>query len=40
MPRLSLALALGLTVGSGLDYLWRARTLIGRAALDARMGTV
>jgi CDP-diacylglycerol--glycerol-3-phosphate 3-phosphatidyltransferase len=30
--------AVVLTVGSGLDYLWRARTLIGRAALDLRMG--
>ncbi len=26
-----------LTVGSGLDYLWRARLLIGRAARDVRM---
>ncbi len=34
-----LALALGLTVVSGVDYLWRARTLVGRAALDVRMGT-
>ncbi len=34
-----IVLAIGLTVGSGLDYLWRARTLIGRAALDTRMGT-
>jgi len=32
-------LAVVLTVGSGLDYLWRARTLVGRAALDVRMGT-
>jgi CDP-diacylglycerol--glycerol-3-phosphate 3-phosphatidyltransferase len=30
--------AVVLTVGSGLDYLWRARTLIGRATLDLRMG--
>jgi len=34
-----IGLALILTVGSGLDYLWRARMLIGRAAMDARMGT-
>lgn len=34
-----IALAVGLTVGSGLDYLWRTRTLVGRAALDVRMGT-
>jgi len=33
------ALAVALTIGSGLDYLWRARTLVGRAALDVRMGT-
>jgi CDP-diacylglycerol---glycerol-3-phosphate 3-phosphatidyltransferase len=30
--------AVVLTVGSGLDYLWRARTLVGRAARDVRMG--
>jgi len=35
-----LAVAIGLTVASGIDYLWRARTLVGRAALDVRMGTV
>lgn len=34
-----LAVAIGLTVMSGADYLWRARTLVGRAALDVRMGT-
>jgi len=34
-----IGIAIVLTVGSGLDYLWRARTLIGRAALDTRMGT-
>lgn len=33
-----LALAIGLTVVSGADYLWRARTLVGRAELDVRMG--
>jgi CDP-diacylglycerol---glycerol-3-phosphate 3-phosphatidyltransferase len=33
------ALAVALTIGSGFDYLWRARTLVGRAALDVRMGT-
>jgi CDP-diacylglycerol---glycerol-3-phosphate 3-phosphatidyltransferase len=33
------ALAVALTIGSGLDYLWRTRTLVGRAALDVRMGT-
>jgi CDP-diacylglycerol---glycerol-3-phosphate 3-phosphatidyltransferase len=32
-----LAIAIGLTVVSGADYLWRARTLVGRAALDVRM---
>lgn len=34
-----LAIAVVLTVGSGLDYLWRARTLVGRAAADVRMAT-
>ena len=34
-----LAVAVLLTVGSGLDYLWRARTLVGRAAADVRMST-
>jgi len=34
-----LAVALVLTVGSGIDYLWRARTLVGRAAADVRMTT-
>jgi CDP-diacylglycerol--glycerol-3-phosphate 3-phosphatidyltransferase len=34
-----LAVAVLLTIGSGLDYLWRARTLVGRAAADARMST-
>jgi CDP-diacylglycerol--glycerol-3-phosphate 3-phosphatidyltransferase len=34
-----LAIAIALTVGSGIDYLWRARTLVGRAAADARMIT-
>jgi CDP-diacylglycerol---glycerol-3-phosphate 3-phosphatidyltransferase len=34
-----LAVAIGLTVLSGADYLWRARTLVGRASLDVRMGT-
>jgi CDP-diacylglycerol--glycerol-3-phosphate 3-phosphatidyltransferase len=33
-----LAVAIGLTVASGVDYLWRARTLVGRAAPDMRMG--
>ncbi len=35
-----LAIAIALTVGSGVDYLWRARTLVGRAAADIRMSTV
>ena len=30
--------AVVLTVSSGLDYMWRARMLAGRAARDARMG--
>lgn len=34
-----LAVAVGLTVGSGVDYLWRARVLVGRAAADVRMST-
>jgi CDP-diacylglycerol--glycerol-3-phosphate 3-phosphatidyltransferase len=34
-----LAIAIALTIGSGADYLWRARSLIGRAATDARMST-
>ena len=34
-----LAVAVVLTVGSGVDYLWRARTLVGRAAADVRMMT-
>ena len=34
-----LAVALLLTVGSGIDYLWRARVLVGRAARDSRMST-
>ena len=34
-----LAVAIGLTIISGADYLVRARTLVGRAALDARTGT-
>jgi CDP-diacylglycerol--glycerol-3-phosphate 3-phosphatidyltransferase len=34
-----LAIAIALTVGSGVDYLWRARTLVGRAAADVRMST-
>ena len=34
-----LAVAIGLTVISGADYLVRARTLVGRAVLDARTGT-
>jgi len=34
-----LAIAIALTVGSGIDYLWRARTLVGRAAADIRMIT-
>lgn len=34
-----LLVAVGLTVGSGFDYLWRARTLVGRAASDVRMST-
>jgi CDP-diacylglycerol---glycerol-3-phosphate 3-phosphatidyltransferase len=34
-----LGAAVVLTVGSGLDYLWRARTLVGRAAADVRMST-
>jgi len=34
-----LAVAVLLTVGSGVDYLWRARTLVGRAAADVRMTT-
>jgi len=34
-----LGIAVVLTVASGVDYLWRARTLVGRAALDTRMGT-
>lgn len=34
---LLLGLAIVLTVGSGLDYLLRARTLVGRAAADLRM---
>jgi CDP-diacylglycerol---glycerol-3-phosphate 3-phosphatidyltransferase len=34
-----LAVAVLLTIGSGLDYLWRARTLVGRAAADVRMST-
>jgi CDP-diacylglycerol--glycerol-3-phosphate 3-phosphatidyltransferase len=32
-----LGVAVTLTVGSGLDYLLRARTLVGRAAVDVRM---
>lgn len=39
LVQLLLAVALLLTVGSGLDYLWRARTLVGRAASDVRMST-
>ena len=35
-----LAVAVALTIGSGADYLWRARTLVGRAATDVRMSTV
>ena len=34
-----LALTVVMTVGSGLDYLWRIRTLVGRARLDGRMET-
>jgi CDP-diacylglycerol--glycerol-3-phosphate 3-phosphatidyltransferase len=34
-----LAVAVLLTVGSGVDYLWRARVLVGRAAADVRMST-
>lgn len=34
-----LVVALGLTVGSGVDYLWRARALVGHASRDARMST-
>lgn len=34
-----LVAAVLLTVGSGLDYLWRARTLVRRASADARMIT-
>jgi CDP-diacylglycerol--glycerol-3-phosphate 3-phosphatidyltransferase len=34
-----LAVAIALTVGSGIDYLWRARTLVGLAAADVRMST-
>jgi CDP-diacylglycerol--glycerol-3-phosphate 3-phosphatidyltransferase len=34
-----LFVAVALTVGSGVDYLWRARTLVGRAATDVRMTT-
>jgi CDP-diacylglycerol--glycerol-3-phosphate 3-phosphatidyltransferase len=34
-----LAVAVLLTIGSGLDYLWRARTLVGLAAADRRMST-
>jgi CDP-diacylglycerol--glycerol-3-phosphate 3-phosphatidyltransferase len=34
-----LVLTVVMTVGSGLDYLWRSRTLVGRARLDGRMGT-
>jgi CDP-diacylglycerol--glycerol-3-phosphate 3-phosphatidyltransferase len=34
-----LTVAVVLTVASGVDYLWRARTLVGRAAADARMST-
>jgi len=34
-----LVIALALTVGSGVDYLWRARALVGRATRDARMST-
>jgi CDP-diacylglycerol--glycerol-3-phosphate 3-phosphatidyltransferase len=34
-----LGIAIALTVGSGVDYLWRARTLVGRAATDVRMST-
>lgn len=34
-----LLVAIVLTVGSGVDYLWRARTLVGRAATDVRMST-
>jgi len=32
-----LGVAVVLTIGSGLDYLLRARTLVGRAATDVRM---
>lgn len=39
LVQLLLAAALLLTVGSGLDYLWRARALVGRAASDERMST-
>ena len=35
-----LAVAIGLTVISGADYLVRARTLVGRAVQDARTGIV
>lgn len=34
-----LALTVVMTVGSGLDYLWRIRMLVARARLDGRMGT-
>ncbi len=34
-----LGIAILLTIISGADYLWRARTLVGLAALDVRMGT-
>jgi CDP-diacylglycerol--glycerol-3-phosphate 3-phosphatidyltransferase len=34
-----LVVAIALTVGSGVDYLWRARTLVARAATDVRMIT-
>jgi len=34
-----LAVAILLTVGSGIDYLWRARALVQRASTDVRMST-
>jgi CDP-diacylglycerol---glycerol-3-phosphate 3-phosphatidyltransferase len=34
-----LAIAVVLTIISGVDYLWRARTLVSLAAQDDRMGT-
>jgi CDP-diacylglycerol--glycerol-3-phosphate 3-phosphatidyltransferase len=39
LVRMLLAAALILTVGSGIDYLWRVRTLVGRASADVRMST-